>query len=286
MEQPRFTIVTISFNQAKFLPRAIESVLAQRSESVEYIVVDPGSTDGSRDVIASYGTDIDVAILEPDAGPTDGLQKAFARATGRFYGCINSDDALLPGALRRVGEAFDLAPRPDVVLGGGYLVDGEGRATGLIVPTPLSSRYFGLKIMEFLQQSTFVSAEAFHRVGGYNLENRTSWDCELMIDLARSGVTARRVFEPGGIFTLHDEGITGSGRLAEQADREAQRLIPVALGREMRASDRALFPLARAYKLVRYPAITARKAAFAVTTQRRRAPLAPLVPAPRQTPQA
>ena len=75
---PRVSIVTISFNQEKFLERTIRSVLAQDYPEIEYIVVDPGSTDGSRDIIERYRDRIAHVIFEPDKGPSDGLNKGFA----------------------------------------------------------------------------------------------------------------------------------------------------------------------------------------------------------------
>ncbi|HSN21662.1 MAG TPA: glycosyltransferase [Usitatibacter sp.] len=85
-QPPRITMVTISFNQARYLEACIGSVLAQGYPDLEYIVVDAGSTDGSRDIVARYAGRLAAAILEPDAGPADGLNKGFARATGEVFG--------------------------------------------------------------------------------------------------------------------------------------------------------------------------------------------------------
>jgi glycosyltransferase involved in cell wall biosynthesis len=68
----KVTIVTISYNQAVFLEKTILSVLSQDYTNVEYIVVDPGSTDGSRELIAKYRKKIDQIIFEPDL-VSDGL---------------------------------------------------------------------------------------------------------------------------------------------------------------------------------------------------------------------
>src|SRR4051794_19097336 len=73
----RISIVTISFNQAAFLERALESVLRQTHPDVEYIVVDPGSTDGSREIIERYRPRLAAVALEPDSGPADGMNRGF-----------------------------------------------------------------------------------------------------------------------------------------------------------------------------------------------------------------
>jgi len=111
----RVSIVTISFNQAQYLERAIRSVLEQDYPEIEYIVVDPGSTDGSRDVIEHYRSRISKVIFEPDTGPANGLNKGFAAASGEIFGCMNADDAYLPGAVTKAVAAFRAAPGADIV---------------------------------------------------------------------------------------------------------------------------------------------------------------------------
>src|SRR5271170_7307769 len=106
----RVSIVTVSFNQASFLERAIRSVLEQDYPDIEYIVVDPGSTDGSRDIIDRYRSQISKIILEPDTGPANGLNKGFAAASGNIFGYINADDAYLPGAIAKAVSAFRARP--------------------------------------------------------------------------------------------------------------------------------------------------------------------------------
>ena len=78
----KVTIVSISFNQAAFLEQAIRSVVDQDYGNIEYIIVDPGSTDGSHEIIERYRDRITKVIIEPDEGPADGLNKGFAHATG------------------------------------------------------------------------------------------------------------------------------------------------------------------------------------------------------------
>ena len=115
----KISIVTISFNQCAYLRACIDSILSQEGCDLEYIVVDPGSTDGSRELIESYGDRI-VRVFEPDAGPADGLNRGFACATGDIYGFINSDDYLLPGALAAVTAFFRKHPATVFMTGHGF----------------------------------------------------------------------------------------------------------------------------------------------------------------------
>jgi glycosyltransferase involved in cell wall biosynthesis len=118
----KISIVTLSFNQRGYLQQAIDSVLSQNYSDLEYIVVDPGSTDGSREFITSYGAQIAHTIFEPDRGAADGLNKGFGRANGDILGFLNADDFLLPGSLNRVANFLETHPECDIAMGDGYTI--------------------------------------------------------------------------------------------------------------------------------------------------------------------
>src|SRR5688500_5767577 len=103
--QPLVTIVTPSFNQAPYLEATIQSVLSQNYPNLEYIIVDGGSTDGSVEIIKRYSGRLAYWVSEPDGGQAEAINKGVARSTGSLVGWLNSDDLLLPGALRRLAEA-------------------------------------------------------------------------------------------------------------------------------------------------------------------------------------
>lgn len=122
---PAITIVTPSYNQGDFLEEAICSVLCQNYPRLQYMVIDGGSTDCSRDVIGRHSSKIDYWISEKDRGQSDALIKGFRRATGDLLGWVNSDDILYPGALRRVGEAYE--DNPGHIIAGNVKVFVEGK---------------------------------------------------------------------------------------------------------------------------------------------------------------
>ena len=250
--QPRISIVTISFNQSRFLRAAIESVLGQRYPNLDYIVVDPGSTDGSREIIASYGDRL-TAILEPDKGPADGLNRGFARATGEVFGYINADDVLLPGALAAVARRF-ADPGVKMICGNGILIDADDTPLRHIYTSRFSRAAFAHGAMTFVQQGNFFRAEVFRRAGGFNVANRTSWDFELLIDLVLAGGTVTNVPDRLGGFRMYGDSITGSGRLAVQTAKDLARISEKALGRPRRASDALRRPLHRLWRLATHPA--------------------------------
>jgi len=112
-KSPVISLVTPSFNQATFLAATLDSVLSQDYPCLDYIVVDGGSTDGSRDLIASRANRLAWWCSEPDGGLYAALNKGFAHTTGEIMGWLNSDDLHFPWTLRTVGEIFARFPEID-----------------------------------------------------------------------------------------------------------------------------------------------------------------------------
>ena len=236
----KISIVTLSFNQRAYLQEAIDSVLSQGYPELEYILVDPGSQDGSRELIESYGDRIAATIFEPDRGAADGLNKGFAHATGEVYGFLNADDILFPGSLNRIAEFFRRHPECDVAMGDGFKIDSRGRKIRHYVARDFSVRRFFYGGTQWLQQSTFFRARVFQRSAGFNLENRTSWDGELFLNFASQGANIGYVHADLGGFRIHEESISGSGRMNEQYQRDCRRIFRQLAGREWRTTDAVL----------------------------------------------
>jgi glycosyltransferase involved in cell wall biosynthesis len=233
----KVSIVTLSFNQARWLERAIRSVVEQDYPDIEYIVVDPGSSDGSRGIIDRYRARIATFIDTPDKGPPDGLNKGFAAATGDVFAYVNADDALLPGAVARAVRAFARMPEADIVVGHGYIVDAVGRVIRRFRSAPFGLTRFAYGASTVMQQSTFFRAAAFRATGGFNVANRTSWDAELLLDAALAGARVRRVDEYWSLFTIHAGSISGSQRMADESAVNHRRYFERVMGRPPRPGD-------------------------------------------------
>jgi glycosyltransferase involved in cell wall biosynthesis len=123
---PLFSVVTPSFNQARFLEDTIRSVLRQGVSSYEHIVMDGGSTDDTAEVAARHPHLRFVS--EPDRGQTHALNKALRLARGEIVAWINSDDYYAPGAFAAAASAFAADPDLNMVLGGClWVYEGSGR---------------------------------------------------------------------------------------------------------------------------------------------------------------
>ena len=123
---PLVTVVTPSLNQGRYLRQAVDSVLAQDYESIEYLVADGGSTDESLEILRSYGGRLRW-VSEPDGGQADAVNKGWGAARGEVLGWLNSDDTYEPGAVRRAVEVLAAHPGIDIVHGDWLEMDEQAR---------------------------------------------------------------------------------------------------------------------------------------------------------------
>ena len=226
----KISIVTISYNQVAFLEKAILSVIEQDYPNYEYIVVDPGSTDGSRDIIERYRDRITKIVYEPDCGAADGLNKGFSYATGDIYYFINSDDFLLPNTVSKIAGYFEADSYLDVLLAGGVRVNENGTIESTFYPSKVSKKSYVNGAVTFFQQGMFFRSDLFHRVGGFNIQNNTSWDGELLLQFLLAGAKFRRTMDTIAAFRIYSESITGSQRLSAQLKLDHSRMYELVYG--------------------------------------------------------
>ena len=126
-ELPLVSIVTPSFNQARFLEATLRSVLEQDYPRIEYLVVDGASTDGSVDIIRRYADRLAWWVSEKDTGQSEAINKGLGRAHGEFIGWLNSDDIYLPGAISAAVSAFQSHPEAGLIYGDALAIDSDGK---------------------------------------------------------------------------------------------------------------------------------------------------------------
>ena len=210
----RISLITPSFQQAQYLEECIASVHGQGYRNVEHIVVDGGSTDGSKAIIERKASKLAWWCSAKDKGQSDAINKGLAHATGEVFGWLNSDDVLLPGSLHLVAEAF--AADPDLLVFGGRVIhrDAQGdRVFAALNDTRNEEQLFTEPVIN--QPATFWRMSAIRSIGGVDPALRYVMDVELWWQrLFRSGAAHLR-FEPIELatFRMHDESKTSTSIL-------------------------------------------------------------------------
>ncbi|MGH2443290.1 MAG: glycosyltransferase family 2 protein [Chloroflexota bacterium] len=106
---PRVSAIIINYNYAHFLPQAIESVRSQDYPNIEIVVVDDGSTDNSREIIESYGSDV-VSVFKANGGSASAHNAGYAACSGEIIALLDADDLFLPNKISRIVEVMEEHP--------------------------------------------------------------------------------------------------------------------------------------------------------------------------------
>jgi glycosyltransferase involved in cell wall biosynthesis len=180
------SIITPSFNQARYLEDTIRSVLGQDYPRLEYIIVDGASTDGSVDILRKYADRLAWWVSEKDNGQAEAINKGFSHATGEIVAWLNSDDLYLPGAISKAVHIFEENPEAVLVYGNLLAVDEKGETTNVL-------RYSQLNIEDLLcfqiigQPAVFFRREALERVGNLDPSYHLMLDHHLWLRIALQG---------------------------------------------------------------------------------------------------
>jgi glycosyltransferase involved in cell wall biosynthesis len=116
-KEPLITIITVVKNGEKFFEECIESVLNQSYKNFEYIIIDGNSTDRTHEILKKYESFIEYYLIDEDKGLYDGFNKGMKYVNGKYFGYVNSDDVLLPNALKILSEYINNNPTKDFFFG-------------------------------------------------------------------------------------------------------------------------------------------------------------------------
>ena len=206
---PRITIVTPSYNQGQFLEETIRSVLLQGYPDLEYIIIDGGSTDNSREIIKKYEPWLKYWVSEPDGGQSHAINKGFRHGSGEVLAWINSDDIYLPGALWTMGNVVKRCREKDSKWDGWFtsrciwenLVDQETRQQ---IPSQAPDERIRLLGWRCPQRSSFWTRACWDGVGGVPEDLHFVFDTEFFIRLVFSGYKPQLLSEVLSAGRIHE----------------------------------------------------------------------------------
>jgi glycosyltransferase involved in cell wall biosynthesis len=205
--QPIVSIITPSFNQARYLEATIQSVLSQDYPRIEYMIVDGGSNDGTADIIKKYESKLTGWVSEKDKGQTDAINKGFARANGEILAWLNSDDTYEPGAVTAAVSYLRKHPEVGMVYGDCNFINESGQVIGKFGSAQTSYHLLRQGYSHIPQQTMFFRAELWKQAGPLDPSFYFAMDYDLWTRIAaRSEI--RYVPQTWANFRLHTSGKT------------------------------------------------------------------------------
>jgi glycosyltransferase involved in cell wall biosynthesis len=211
-------------NGARSVRRAVDSVLAQTYPNIEFVVQDGASTDGTLDILRSYGERIKLRS-EPDSSPTEAFWRAILRCTGDVVGSCLADEELLPDAVERAVRAFQAEPDVGATTGDALVTDIDGNITGSWTSGPFNLvDYLTVDYSPYLV-SSFFRLSALKDIG---LTTRSWSPIAVKFDLwCRLATTTRIKYLPGAFakYASHPGQMSStSGNVLEHVHGRMERI--------------------------------------------------------------
>lgn len=192
----KITISTPCFNSEKTIEETIKSIVSQDYPNLEYNIIDGASTDATLDIVSKYRSKIHKVISEKDKGISDAFNKGVLNAEGELIGNINSDDLLLPDALRTIAE--EIEEDTDVVYGDGLRLFDDG-STKPYKCLPIKELYTQ---MALVHPAVFVRKRCYDKFGVFDLQYKSCMDRDLMLRMFVGGAKFQYIEKPLIVYRM------------------------------------------------------------------------------------
>jgi Glycosyl transferase family 2 len=188
-KNPLVSVVMVTRNVERFLGEAIESILGQEFHDLEFIIVDFGSTDRSRNIASNFAAkDSRIRLGEiPNRGLADARNAACALATGRYLAIQDADDVSLPNRLRVQAQFMECHPDVGLLGGAVHRMDEDGKYLSTVDDGPTDDAQIQSVLREwspFWQPTVMMLREAFLGVGGYRVVFPNAEDYDLWLRIS------------------------------------------------------------------------------------------------------
>ncbi len=205
-DYPKISIVMPSYNKVNFIEKSILSVLNQGYPSIELIIIDGGSTDGTLDIIRKYEKYISFWVSEKDKGQSDALNKGFKKCTGSIYGFLNSDDIYLPGAFKCCTKALSQNSDKKIVFGDWLSIDNKDNLIDYNHAFDFNLNHFKYEGFHLNAQSMFWRSDIHKKFSGFDINLNFTMDYQLILEfgIIAGQNTFFRVSEVLGAFRRYD----------------------------------------------------------------------------------
>lgn len=222
MIRPVISIITPSFNQGEYIEETICSILDQKYQHLEYIIIDGGSTDQTPEIIKKYSRHLKYWCTEKDKGQADAINKGLEHCTGDIFNWINSDDLLTPGTLELIGNLYD--QNIDTIAGQVVQFEGDNKNMSIKGNRNISAENLILDPPEacFHQPGLWLPLQKMQTIGRFRTDMHYCFDHEYYIRFFNTFPNIHYVEDQLARFRLHHASKTVS---CAQGFRDEQDFI-------------------------------------------------------------
>lgn len=213
-KNPKISVVLPTYNQANYLPEALDSILSQDFQDYELIIINDGSTDKTINILQEYSEKSNfIQINQTNSGLPNALNVGFSEARGEYLTWTSSDNIMLPSMLDELSTELDSNPNLGAVYSDWFVIDDAGT----IISRAESIKYdpFILYLDNYINASFLYRRQCREKIGDYdvNLAHDEDWDYWLRISQHYS---MKRVPTSLYLYRAHSESLTSKNPSEER----------------------------------------------------------------------